>query len=153
MGHWRSANNTGENNPVWKDDVEVECKQCGDTYSVIPARAEKTSFCSPECRWDWLSENKSGQDSPHWRPGANLREEIRRLLPGPSWRQIREEHTSEQCRLCGAEEQLQLHHIVPILAGGTHHPDNLLTLCVGCHNRADGFIRRYVDFILVPKED
>lgn len=150
MGKWRSATQTGENNPVWKDDVEVECKQCGDAYSVVPARAEKTSFYSPQCRWDWLSENKSGQDSPHWRPGAGLREELRLLLPGPSWRRIREKHLGTECALCGVEDQLHLHHIIPILAGGTHHPDNLLTLCISCHNCAEAFVRPYVEYILVP---
>lgn len=50
------------------------------------------------------------------------------------------------CRICGRGggrrlrgrrldegEGLEVHHIIPLRDGGTHHPRNLITLCSSCH--------------------
>jgi len=34
---------------------------------------------------------------------------------------------------CGRTRFLEVHHIKPRGQGGTNHPDNLMTLCAGCH--------------------
>ena len=50
-----------------------------------------------------------------------------------------------QCRNCGvndSEEQLHVHHIVPISAGGAHDTTNLATLCKPCHMATHGQLRR-----------
>jgi len=40
------------------------------------------------------------------------------------------------CRFCGRKTKFpQCHHIVPVGKGGSHHPDNLLTLCRACHKK------------------
>jgi hypothetical protein len=53
---------------------------------------------------------------------------IRRLV-------LRRDH--RRCRVpgCGASKWLEVHHIIPREAGGTHDPANLLVLC-GAHHRA-----------------
>lgn len=49
-----------------------------------------------------------------------------------------------QCQHCKAKAgsngniKLNAHHIVPKSKGGEHHPDNLQTLCQGCHNAIHG---------------
>ena len=61
-----------------------------------------------------------------------------------STRQIVLERDSNQCQRCGAEitpkdeagADFQLHHIIPVAAGGANKPDNLVTLCNDCHMRA-----------------
>jgi hypothetical protein len=45
---------------------------------------------------------------------------------------------------CGRTRFLEIHHIVPRSRGGTHHPDNLITLCSSCHaqvHRGKGLVR------------
>ena len=38
------------------------------------------------------------------------------------------------CRLCGRKTKYpQCHHIIPVGRGGTHHPNNLITVCIACH--------------------
>ena len=39
-----------------------------------------------------------------------------------------------KCRNCGRGEWLDPHHVVFRSAGGSNHPNNLLTLCRVCHN-------------------
>jgi 5-methylcytosine-specific restriction protein A len=41
----------------------------------------------------------------------------------------------EQCRKDGKLTPAQeVHHIVPLLAGGTHDERNLMSLCTSCHS-------------------
>ncbi|MGL4759623.1 MAG: HNH endonuclease [Patescibacteria group bacterium] len=37
------------------------------------------------------------------------------------------------CKICGAEKELQIHHIVWKCFGGTDDPSNLILLCSTCH--------------------
>lgn len=52
-----------------KKKVEKYCESCGKAFQVHPFRSETARFCSPECRWDWLSKNKSDEQSSQWRGG------------------------------------------------------------------------------------
>lgn len=38
-----------------------------------------------------------------------------------------------RCVQCGSSERLEVDHILNVAQGGTNHPSNLQTLCVGCH--------------------
>ena len=40
---------------------------------------------------------------------------------------------NHRCYICSKNNDLHVHHIIPRVNGGTHHPDNLITLCSGCH--------------------
>lgn len=48
-----------------------------------------------------------------------------------------------ECQNCGVpggprgEAELHTHHIVPVKNYGSHHIDNLITLCKQCHDAAD----------------
>ena len=37
------------------------------------------------------------------------------------------------CNMCGSEQNLQMHHIIPIRNGGTNELENLIPLCKNCH--------------------
>ena len=42
------------------------------------------------------------------------------------------------CQNCGSSENLEIHHIVPIVFGGTNRIGNLAALCGSCHRLAHG---------------
>lgn len=47
-----------------------------------------------------------------------------------------------KCRNCGRGDMLDPHHVIYRSAGGSNHPNNLLTLCRVCHNDIhDGRLR------------
>lgn len=59
-------------------------------------------------------------------------------------------------------EGLVLHHIIPLISGGNHMPDNLITLCYNCHKaihtQPDGknnwnFINEDLTTIIVNKRN
>ena len=41
----------------------------------------------------------------------------------------------DECSLCGAKENREIHHIVPISKGGTNETENLAILCDKCNSK------------------
>lgn len=54
----------------------------------------------------------------------------------------RDGYKCANCGLTGAGVELHAHHIVPLSAGGSNAPSNLITLCRDCHRRAHSALRR-----------
>lgn len=50
------------------------------------------------------------------------------------------------CQHCGKHDKLEVHHITPVVLGGLHVADNLISLCKRCHiqaekaNQIEGFL-------------
>ena len=58
----------------------------------------------------------------------------------PTSRKRRDEilnRDNHKCTQCDSEANTTIHHIVPIREGGGEEHDNLITLCMGCHNRIE----------------
>lgn len=54
---------------------------------------------------------------------------------GSEWKQARTKQLARNpsCRYCG-RKATDVHHLVPVKRGGTHDPENLISLCASCHN-------------------
>lgn len=84
---------------------------------------------------------RTGQDHPSWRGGKHLIDALRKQLR-PSWRTVRDEVRADECYSCGASGcKLDVHHIVPLSAGGTNGDWNLMTLCESCHRTVEAHTR------------
>ena len=59
-----------------------------------------------------------------------------KVSPGMRTRIMRRD--GDRCLRCGAEENLEVHHIRPVGNGGTNDDSNLATLCERCHIAAHG---------------
>jgi 5-methylcytosine-specific restriction endonuclease McrA len=59
------------------------------------------------------------------------------------WIEILEIHKF-QCADCGkrGRHNLTIDHIIPISEGGSNSANNIQPLCVPCHERKDGYVRR-----------
>jgi 5-methylcytosine-specific restriction endonuclease McrA len=44
--------------------TELECERCGTTYEEFNIRADRSRFCSEQCRQDWQSDEWEGAGSP-----------------------------------------------------------------------------------------
>lgn len=42
---------------------------------------------------------------------------------------------AERCELCGSPKKVELHHIVPLVAGGEDVLDNWICICKSCHSK------------------
>lgn len=57
-----------------------------------------------------------------------------------NWRRIREAYITAHplCETCRKAGRLiparEVHHVVPLKQGGTHDPENLMSLCTTCHS-------------------
>jgi 5-methylcytosine-specific restriction endonuclease McrA len=105
------------------------------------------AFCDHTCYGDYLSKAWSGQSSPNWRGGLSHTDALRKTIGSVSWTAKAErvrESVGRECELCGGSpdgKKLDVHHIVPLVSGGTNGRWNLMALCDGCHNSAEAYIR------------
>ena len=44
------------------------------------------------------------------------------------------------CSMCGSEQNVEVHHIIPIREGGTNELENLIPLCRDCHQEIHHFV-------------
>ena len=106
---------------------------------ALPARAANLRVLCPAC-----SSERVDSFSPllnelsfreRMRNANNRRTGALKLTPGRRRKLI--ESRGECCEICGvpgSERQLQVHHRLAILRGGSDDESNLLVLCFACHH-------------------
>lgn len=139
----------GEANGRWKGGKEERrCSVCESVVNRYPSMfSGDVVLCSEECRRDWLSEAFTGESHPNWKGGD--------VGPyGRGWAAVRRaalERDDHRCVRCGVgREELgrnpDVHHVVPVrefldepatTVADAHTLDNVVSLCVDCHRRAD----------------
>lgn len=99
----------------------------------------------------------TGRDSPTWRGGYSHKQTVRDLLPGTSFYTQRKEvleRDNYTCQMCGRHEgeigrEPDVHHIVPVLCGGTNATELMISLCPSCHTTAEHRTYDFTDPLLV----
>lgn len=132
--------------------VRICCDYCGSSFEVLPSEVNSRKYCSEECFSQRQSErmlNLKPEESPAWMGGihsSTVYEAVRdQLLSGAdTWRRLRNDVVGESCRVCGETEKLEVHHVIPLLAGGMNGRWNLMTLCENCHRRVESHTRKVV---------
>lgn len=139
---------------AYRTKETVSCANCGTDVERYVADIDryKNLYCSRDCTHAHLR----GAAHPNWKGGSGIAVAVRRYLAGETWRSVRDRvHASRdgRCRMCGASSssngrRLQVHHIVPVMAGGSHHRENLMLLCHRCHRKVDTYTERVLDYSL-----
>lgn len=63
-------------------------------------------------------------------------EELRTEFDNPAFRKKIIKAKSSACSNCKSEENIEYHHIVPLVLGGTNNMSNITALCHKCHKAA-----------------
>jgi len=109
-------------------------------------RAKKAAPKGTPAREENGMKGRTGQDHPNWRGGKCILDSVKSQLR-PSWWTVRDCARNSECYNCGVSDcKLDVHHIIPIMAGGTNEGWNLMTLCESCHGKAEQYIRAYPEF-------
>ena len=121
---------------------EIVCVACGNKFTSYN---HNKKFCSDRCR-----RRKNIVVNLKTIPDIDQRtKEIRLkfgdrllsswLLPGfhKKLKNVILERDSYRCYICGKETNLHVHYIIPRSLGGPHIPENLITLCSGCHKNIE----------------
>lgn len=142
---WTSDNVRGETHLLYDsgEAFNTECGHCGSSIRKTADYSEyEHHFCGSECYAEWMSGNRTGQDHPNWRGGKHIIDSLRKQYR-PSFNAIKDNVREGSCCSCGeSKSRLDVHHIVPLSAGGTNEPWNLITLCASCHRSAEAYTRR-----------
>lgn len=147
---------SGVENPRWKGGPKtISCEVCGVNYEIKQAKADTSRFCSYECKYISQQQEMRGRGNPHWKGGFyDIASIVRSLLGGVAWDRLAKQARESKCACCGTVESenqraYHVHHIIPVLAGGTNAYWNLITLCPKCHRRAEEFTKTFVDPVLI----
>jgi 5-methylcytosine-specific restriction endonuclease McrA len=76
-------------------------------------------------------------------------------LSSAQWKRVRaavRRRDGNACVVCGATENLSVHHVVPARLGGRDELSNLVTVCVLHHRQADAQLRRREAASLAPED-
>lgn len=147
-GDWMSENLCGEDSPRWVGDrVELECEYCGDIFEAHPNKSESRRFCEERCWREYSKNVRVGHNHPMWVDGFSVYNNIRSHLGEKSWGEYTRdarETAGFECEVCGVHEDEtgrahDVHHIVPITAGGTNSQNLLMVMCRSCHLSAEWF--------------
>ena len=116
------------------------CPKRGEVMPRKPKRPCRMTGCPN------LTDRKSGYCEKHEKPMQRHYERFTRGYRqheryGSVWRKIRDRHLAREplCELCRAHGRFVaatlVHHIKPLGDGGTHDDENLMSLCVSCHEK------------------
>jgi len=83
------------------------------------------------------SNTSYGKSDYYWRkiPESRRRSNYRREDCPQKIKDRVKQRDGENCRNCGTNSNLEVHHIVPVKVNGEHKMGNLATLCRKCHEK------------------
>jgi 5-methylcytosine-specific restriction endonuclease McrA len=124
--------------------VEVVCSACGETLFRHPYKIESNErhFCDSKC----MSIGYQGECV-----ASSLGKAIRRTISDLSWQTTASDYRTgdkDVCELCGEEstqKRYDIHHIIPLLAGGVNAEWNYMTLCRSCHRKSEAYTKNRID--------
>ena len=108
------------NPPNERKRITVQCDCCGTTIYRTPCQIrEGASFaCSQKCQYIIVANKLRGKNVTQGKKLALRRD-------------------GGRCRICGFDELVHVHHIIPKREGGPDEEANLITLCPNHHALAD----------------
>jgi len=141
----------GQDQPT--NRVELTCKNCGDSYERPESEVGSSTFCQASCQHEWRSKNRRGPNHPQWTGGVTIHRSVTHQLPHP-WGTTRRgflEDNDGKCELCGKAitTRKNVHHIIPVLAGGVNADELLMLLCSVCHQTVESYTRQFTERHLV----
>jgi hypothetical protein len=129
---------------------EKICLFCNKKFNT---NSHNKQCCSEECRNNYNKlkyENKKLQKNSQTEIDISEKLEDIRLIfnnrPINTWftsgfnKSLKQKilnRDDNKCYICGKETNLHVHHIIPRVHGGPHIPENLITLCSGCHRSVE----------------
>jgi len=125
------------------ETVTRSCDNCGEQITVLQCNRQygHGRFCSEECLWDWMSENRRGKQHHQWEGTSKPYH--------ATWSKVRSaalERDEYQCQNCGIHtdeigRNPDVHHIEPIRTFDdpldAHYLDNVISLCPSCHAKTE----------------
>lgn len=112
-----------------KTIILATCKECGNEFSRRKGYGGTGEYCSISCMAMARGRLLSGENHPAWKGGTTKRPH--------SWRSAIKKaiKVSGKCKDCGATDDLQGHHIIPVCVNPdlADSIDNIEVLCSTCH--------------------
>ena len=114
---------------IWQNKrLIVNCTNCNKEIErhMCNLNRHKHHFCNKKCEFEW----KRKDNHPNYVGGYSS-------AYGRGWNRAREFilDRDKSCKLCGNENLLEVHHIIPYHLSKNNEHSNLITLCKSCHSK------------------
>lgn len=109
----------------------MNCLKCGNE---IPVGNRSVKYCSPHCGVLYLKAQYKKRNKEKVLAYNRFYRSLGYRHPNADWKNKVKENFKNKCTRCGAEKDLEVHHIVPLRFGGVNKPNNVLVLCKRCHS-------------------
>ena len=153
--------------PKWKT-IQRNCEYCQQALQFRDyLESHRKRFCNHSCATKFIHKNRCPTESIFCKgcqksfiPKSHIQKFCTKLCGSKfSHRNVRQdgngnlarERDLHECRLCGSNQLLVIHHIDGSGEGESpnHQLDNLVTLCRGCHNSVHRLDYRIVNGVIV----
>jgi 5-methylcytosine-specific restriction endonuclease McrA len=124
-------------------EVKIRCQGCLTWRTKEGCVSHGLGWCCDDtCKWTAVKrvqqrvegQRKAIKDRGYVIPKTSARQGTKPGVSTAKRRYIRQ-RDGEQCRYCGTSATLHVHHVRYRSEGGGHEEENLLTLCLRCHDR------------------
>jgi hypothetical protein len=119
--------------------IKTSCFTCGENMVVSQSDYSDRVFCDEECLSDFQSDRMTGSSNPRYVDGSSSGKKYNSL-----WRSVRDkslDRDNHQCVICGSDEYLHVHHIIPVREfddeDNAHYIENTVTVCPSCHRKIE----------------
>ena len=114
------------------------CTRCGGALS-----GKQTKYCSEYCSKLHLKALYRERNREKLREYAKGYK--KRLYGAGGFEKARKSHLryNPVCEKCGTNERLEVHHIKPVMLGGTNKDGNLMTLCARHHTEFEKLTKNF----------
>jgi endogenous inhibitor of DNA gyrase (YacG/DUF329 family) len=141
------GNFSGSNSSRYVGRVTVRCQNCGKIKEVTPRRSKGFKFCSKKCKDENHAIRMSKSNHPNWKGGTGIR--FKRSLEYSEFRKTIFSRDEFRCCKCGeySPGNLEAHHVYRRRKFPEYEmlPENLVTLCKGCHRELHPKIKSHTD--------
>lgn len=104
------------------------CIQCG-----CEIKTKSLKYCSQRCSKNYLKKGYRKRKSAHILAYNRAYREACKNKPISKRKRDRLILKKIGCLRCGSCQNLNVHHIKPLISGGDNNESNLLVLCFDCH--------------------
>lgn len=121
--------------------VEVKCANCGKLINKTPSKIKqyKNMFCSYKCKYEFHHNYVEGSKNRNWKGGFSR-------YRGTDFESVKKTYFQKPiCAICGTEEHINIHHIIPYRLTKDNGIDNLIPLCRKHHKIIESHFTKYIE--------
>jgi len=119
-------------------NLKLICNNCNKEF-ITKNHLRNKKYCSLNCFYKHKKITNKGKGNPRWLGGISQ-------YRGNDWKEQRLkafERDEGACQICGSQERIAVHHIIPYRISKDNRLKNLICLCSKHHGKEENYYRQF----------